>query len=228
MYNDLQGCDDHFLLRNFLIAVGYGLYSSLALRALLGKGHTINSTGWQWIVFITVVMFVTQHICDIKDAEGDRVRGRKSAPIVLGDEIVRWTVAVPVLVCSVAGPWLFGLGVWSYISTFAVGGIVAGRTIVYRDLEADKRTWKIWAFWTCWLFALPLVKNPEVVLSAWEAVKGMLCPGGDCSGGLNLVAVGSVAVAVKGKRMYDLGGGGELHENGSMAVPILRVEGVGL
>jgi 4-hydroxybenzoate polyprenyltransferase len=160
MYNDLGGSDENWMLRNLLIAAGYGLYSSAALRVMVGSGHGLTATGTQWVLLVTLVMFTTQHICDIKDAEGDRVRGRRSAPIVLGDEVVRWSVAIPIMVSSVGCPLFFGLGVASYIFTLAMGGLVAYRTLACRDVKSDKLTWKLWALWTCSLFALPLVKNP--------------------------------------------------------------------
>ncbi|KAF2121533.1 UbiA prenyltransferase family [Lophiotrema nucula] len=170
MYNDLQGCDEQWYLRNLFIAVGYGLYSSAALRVMTGPEHTINEKGMQWIGIITLVMFITQHICDIKDAEGDKARGRKSAPIVLGDALVRWSVAIPIIACSIGCPLFFSLGPLSYLSTISMGLLVAGRTLAYRDLKADKLTWKLWALWTCCLFTLPLLRNPDVFVKAWQSL----------------------------------------------------------
>jgi 4-hydroxybenzoate polyprenyltransferase len=160
LYNDLGGSDENWILRNLLIAIGYGLYSSAALRVMVGSAHQLTTMGVHWVLLITLVMFTTQHICDIKDAEGDRIRGRRSAPIVLGDGWVRWSVAVPVVVSSISCPLFFGLGLPAYLFTLAMGGFVAFRTLAYRDLKSDKLTWKLWALWTCSLFALPLVKNP--------------------------------------------------------------------
>ncbi|KAF2201737.1 hypothetical protein GQ43DRAFT_448595 [Delitschia confertaspora ATCC 74209] len=159
MYNDLGGSDASPLIRNLLIALGYGLYSAAASRVAVESGFQLSGKGYAWIAVVTGVMLVTQHICDLKDVEGDRVRGRKSIPVVLGDEMARWSVAGPIVVCSVLCPGFFGLGLLSYLSTAMIGGVVAFRTLRYRDLKSDKTTWKLWAFWTCWLFALPLAKN---------------------------------------------------------------------
>ncbi|KAF2630967.1 hypothetical protein BU25DRAFT_295933, partial [Macroventuria anomochaeta] len=157
MYNDLRGCDESLLLRNGLIAVGYGLYSAIALSIMVGGTHALNATGCQWLVIITSVMFTTQHICDIKDAPGDKLRGRRSAPIVLGDGACRWSVSVPIMVCSALCPAFFGLDLVSFVSTCSFGALVAGRTLFLRSLAADKLTWKLWALWTCSLFVLPLI-----------------------------------------------------------------------
>lgn len=202
MYNDLGGCDENCVLRNLLIAIGYGLYSSAALRVMTGSEYAVNGMGFAWVGVITFVMFVTQHICDIKDMEGDKARGRHSIPIVLGDEKARWSVAVPIVVCSVLCPLFFRLSALSYISTLSVGLVVASRTLLYRDLKSDKLTWKLWAFWTVWLFALPLVKDPGCFIALYETARNVVCPGEDCAGSLNLVAVSGVALVVEGRRLY--------------------------
>ncbi|KAF3052620.1 hypothetical protein E8E11_010676 [Didymella keratinophila] len=226
MYNDLRGCDESLLLRNLLIAVGYGLYSCIALAILSGPGTVITRQGYEWIALIVVVMFTTQHICDIKDASGDALRGRRSAPIVLGDAACRWSVALPVLACSALCPAFFGLGALSYVFTLSFGLLVAARTLLLRDLAADRRTWKLWAAWTCSLFVLPLIAGQGVVVDArmlLEAVAHYACPGHDCAEKLNVLAVSGVAMVVKGSSMLgrmDIGGA----ERNMTEVPSINVE----
>ncbi|KAH7130476.1 UbiA prenyltransferase family-domain-containing protein [Dendryphion nanum] len=224
MYNDLQGCDEDWVLRNALIALGYGLYSSAALRVVVGRGESVTGMGIQWVGIVTAVMFVTQHICDIKDVEGDRIRGRRSAPIVLGDEMVRWSVAAPVVVCSVLCPAFFGLGVRASLITLGMGALVAGRTVVWRDLKSDKLTWKLWAAWTVGLFALPLVSNHEVLGRLWGELLGLFCAGSECTTSLNVVAVSGVTLAVEGRRLYGQIVCGEV--TGNVSVPTIIVDGV--
>jgi len=217
MYNDLKGCDEDCIIRNLLIAIGYGLYSSAALRVATGSAHTINSKGFAWIGMITLVMFITQHICDLKDQEGDKLRGRRSIPIVLGDELARWSVAVPIMICSIICPFFFGLGVMSYVSTLSIGFLVAFRTVRYRDLKADKVTWKLWAFWTVWLFGLPLARDPGCLVEAYKAARSLVCSGEDCSGSLNLVAVSGMALLVESRRLYGHFAGSGFSGNATLA-----------
>lgn len=227
LYNDLGGCDEHWVLRNGLIAMGYGLYSSAALRIMTGPDHTITPQGLNWIGVVTGVMFATQHICDIKDAVGDALRGRQSAPIVLGDVVVRWSVAVPILLSSVSCAWYFASDLPAYVVTVGMGALVSFRTLVYRDLKSDKKTWKLWALWTVGLFALPLVRNPAVFGRAWVylrsalwEVKCVLCEAERCEM-LDLAAVSGVSMVVEGRRMYAHG----LGVTGNGSVPN-TVEGV--
>lgn len=233
MYNDLRGCDESLLLRNALIAVGYALYAAMALGIMLAPGAAITTPGRVWLGAVGVVMLCTQHICDIKDARGDRLRGRRSAPIVLGDALCRWSVAVPVLVCSLACPAFFCLGSVARVLTLAAGGLVAGRTLWCRDLKSDTLTWKLWALRTVGLFALPLVANLErsgAVVDCgllWEAVMHYACPGHDCAERLNVLAVSGVAMAVKGSSVVErVGAGG--HTEGNVTVPRINVVGADL
>ncbi|KAL6710246.1 hypothetical protein ACN47E_009192 [Coniothyrium glycines] len=201
MYNDLAGSDSHFLVRNALIAVGYGLYSAIALRVMIGTSASLNSVGRQWLIVVVLVMFATQHICDIKDAEGDRLRGRKSAPIVLGDEVCRWSVALPIMICSSICPMFFRLGVWSYVFTLSFGGLVACRILTLRTLKADKLTWKLWALWTVLLFGLPLASNFEVLVVAWQRTAAFFCYDEACPDRFDVAAASCVAFAIEGRRL---------------------------
>lgn len=176
---------------------------------MASPAHALTPQGLHWIAAITAIMFATQHICDIKDAAGDALRGRKSAPVVLGDTCVRYSVAVPILVCSGLGPLFFGLGWGSYVVTCGMGALVAYRTLVYRDLASDKVTWKLWALWTCVLFALPLVGSPSVFGRAWVDVRALLleikcllCAGDSCAVTLDLAAASGIAMVVEGRRIY--------------------------
>jgi 4-hydroxybenzoate polyprenyltransferase len=233
MYNDLQGCDEGVLLRNSLIAGGYGMYSYIGLEILLGSEHSLNSKGYAWLAVVTLVMLATQHICDIKDAPGDALRGRRSAPIVLGDALCRWSVALPILFCSIACPAFFALGPLSYTFTIAFGAVVAGRTLFMRSLSADKLTWKLWALWTCSLFVLPLVARfgDAAVVDArilWEVLVNYACAGQDCAEKLNVLAAAGVAMAVKGSTGSGKGmrwvGGSAKRSIAEVVVPSIHVE----
>lgn len=230
MYNDLQGCDEGVLLRNSLIAGGYGMYSYIGLDILIGSEHSLNSKGYVWLAVVTLIMLATQHICDIKDAPGDALRGRRSAPIVLGDALCRWSVALPIMLCSIACPAFFALGPLSYTFTVAFGAVVAGRTLFLRDLAADKATWKLWAVWTCSLFVLPLVARvgDAAVVDArvvWEVLVNYACAGQDCAEKLNVLAAAVVAMAVKGStgnRFAWMGAG--KRSMAEVVVPSIHVE----
>ncbi|EMR66570.1 hypothetical protein UCREL1_6433 [Eutypa lata UCREL1] len=70
-YNDLKGGDEVF--RDAIIAASYGLANVTSLRLAVGSESA-----------------------DLKDQEGDHIRGRKTVPLVFGDRTARFAIAVSV------------------------------------------------------------------------------------------------------------------------------------
>lgn len=164
MYNDLRGGDNNFIIRNIIISSGFGLYNGGSLRVACGTGNTLHNTGFRWILVISAVIFSTMHIQDLKDTAGDQVRNRQSAPLVLGDSVARWTIAVPILAWSVLCPLYLRLGLLAFVSPVAIGAYVAFRTLWMRGSQTDRVSWYIWAFWLISLYVLPLAKDHSVFL----------------------------------------------------------------
>ena len=164
MYNDLQGGDDNFILRNLIISVAFGLYNEGSLRVGCGAGHAPHETGFRWILIVSAVIFSTMHIQDLQDTAGDQARNRQTAPLVLGDSLARWTVAVPILAWSVLCPLYLRLGLLAFVLPVMVGTFVAFRTVWMRGPQTDRMSWHIWAFWLISLYVLPLAKDHNVFL----------------------------------------------------------------
>jgi 4-hydroxybenzoate polyprenyltransferase len=165
MYNDLKGGEEDFIVRNLIIGLAFGLYNGGALKIACGVDHSITAQGYYWLVLISGVIFTTMQIQDLKDQVGDQARGRRSAPLVLGDAAARWTIAVPVIVWSIVCPLFLGLGFFGYLVPCGVGSLIVGRLFILRGVNADRSTWKLWTVWTAFLYLLPLFKNPRVFSS---------------------------------------------------------------
>ncbi|KAK5632361.1 hypothetical protein RRF57_008075 [Xylaria bambusicola] len=102
LYNDLGGSDENWILRNVLIAAGCGLWNHGSIKVSSGRSSDdLTSTGVAWTLIVSGVVLTTMHVQDLKDQQGDRSRGRQTAPIVLGDKLARWTIAGPVIFWSV-------------------------------------------------------------------------------------------------------------------------------
>ncbi|PVI01573.1 hypothetical protein DM02DRAFT_340732 [Periconia macrospinosa] len=173
MYNDLGGGDENWIIRNGVIAAAFGVYNlgSMKVAASTAAGLTISTTtitattpsaplisplGYAWGALISGVILTTMHVQDLKDVEGDRARGRKSAPIVLGRTIASFTIAVPVLVWSVVCASLWVSSVPVAAGVVSLGGYVAWRCVAcVGDRKVDRRTWQLWCFWTAVLYLLP-------------------------------------------------------------------------
>ncbi|KAI9842227.1 MAG: hypothetical protein M1837_007372 [Sclerophora amabilis] len=164
MYNDLGGADESFVARNLINALGLMCYASGASAVACGFGlYSLTPAAYQWLGIIGTVIFTTLQVQDLRDQEGDRTRGRSTAPLDLGDGFARWTVAIPMMFWSFACPAFWGLGVYAYIAPAVLGSLVAVRALMLRGVESDELTWKLWSLWISSLYILPLCKDHSVI-----------------------------------------------------------------
>ncbi|KAI1490700.1 UbiA prenyltransferase family-domain-containing protein [Biscogniauxia mediterranea] len=156
LYNDLRGGDENWILRNIIIATAFGFFNLGSLRVAHGSFQRSNltETGVAWTVMISGVILSTMHVQDLKDQEGDGARGRRSAPLVLGDRLSRWTVVIPVCFWSLFFTRFWTLGIWG-LGPIILGVIVAVRCLSYSSKAADRLTWELWALWTVVLYLIP-------------------------------------------------------------------------
>ena len=160
IYNDLGGADENYLIRNMINGFAHPAYSSGATRVACGDTFcALNNAGHKWVAMIGAVIFSTLQVQDLKDQEGDRARRRSTAPLVLGDSMARWTVAVPVMIWSVVCPAYWMLDVWGYLTPVTLGCLVTARLFLWRDVVADRLTWKFWSLWMMSLYVLPLFRD---------------------------------------------------------------------
>ncbi|KAI1776444.1 UbiA prenyltransferase family-domain-containing protein [Hypoxylon cercidicola] len=163
LYNDLRGGDENYITRNGLIAAAFGIHNTGSVKVAVGTDVTrgggmffgLSPEGVTWAAMVSVAIFTTMHVQDLQDVEGDRARGRRSAPIIMGDRPARWSVAVPMFVWPVAGAWFWGAGLALASPQIALGTLVAVRCLWYSGLQADKLTWRLWCLWTAMLYTLP-------------------------------------------------------------------------
>ncbi|KAI1370301.1 UbiA prenyltransferase family-domain-containing protein [Hypoxylon crocopeplum] len=163
LYNDLRGGDEDYITRNIIIAAAFSIHNTGSVKVAVGTDAMrggglfagLSSEGVMWAAMVSVALFTTVQVQDLQDVEGDRARGRRSAPIVMGDRPARWSVAAPMLVWPAAGAWFWGAGLGLGSSQVALGTLVAVRCLWYSGLQADKLTWRLWCLWTAMLYTLP-------------------------------------------------------------------------
>lgn len=169
MYNDLGGGDDNWLIRNAVIAAAFGVYNLGSMKVAAStainltpsppptsSSQLISPLGYAWAALISAVILTTMHVQDLKDVEGDRARGRKSAPIVLGRRVASYTIAVPTLVWSAVCATAWASSATAAAGVMSLGGYVAWRCVAcVGDRTVDRRTWQLWCFWTAVLYVLP-------------------------------------------------------------------------
>ena len=162
MHNDLGGADDSYIVRNLINALGLVCWTAGTISVACGGEHTLNLMGRRWLAIEGAVIFTTLHVQDLRDEAGDRARGRKTAPIVLGSAVTRWTIALAVLFWSFLCPTIWALSIYGFGMPVILGTVLAFRVLFLTSVEADKMTWKLWALWISSLFVLPLCANPGV------------------------------------------------------------------
>lgn len=164
MYNDLGGGDESFIVRNLIIAIAFAVYNIGALRVIC-NGHSVpNISAYKWTFLISLIIFSTMSIQDLKDQPGDQARGRSTSPLVLGDKFSRWTLAIPMVFWSLFCPFYIGVAWPGFIVPLTLGLLVAVRLLVYRTPRDDQRTWDAWAGWLISVYCLPLVKSHVISL----------------------------------------------------------------
>lgn len=164
IYDDLGAADEGMVLRNFVNALGFSGFSAGAVVVACGPPGSFepNRTATHWLIMMGLMIFTTMQVQDLYDQEGDAARGRKTAPLGLGDRAARWTLAVPVTVLSLVSPAFWGLSVYGYVFPVVLGGVIVFRTLMVTGVKADLLTFKVWCFWGISLYALPLVKDHSV------------------------------------------------------------------
>ena len=169
LYNDLEGADDNYLTRNAINALGFVCYSSGSTIVAAGYGRwELNSRAFEWLAIVGGIVFSTLQMQDMADMAGDAVRGRGTLPLVHGEEVARWSIAIPVVFWSLFCPVYWEVGLWAFAPSVLIGGTLAFRVLWYRTVEADRRTWKLWCIWTEALYILPLCKNPSALRTLWD------------------------------------------------------------
>ncbi|KAJ5716176.1 hypothetical protein N7493_008087 [Penicillium malachiteum] len=152
MYNDLRGGDE--IVRDLIIAAGYALYLTASLRIGIGADCLVSTQGYLWILMMGGIILTTMQIQDLKDQIGDRTRGRRTWPLVLGDQVSRWIISCFVLVWSIACPLFWHLPPWVYLWSMLPGSWVTFQVLRKGNDSAAWRYWCVWqvAVYTCpWL-----------------------------------------------------------------------------
>lgn len=157
-YNDLGGADASCILKNLHNACMYVSGATGATMVASG-GNTFSHVAWTWLGLIGLTIFLTVHMQDMADQAGDRLRGRNTVPLVIGDAAARWSVAATMTACSFLLPAFWQLGPLGYAPSLAIGALVIARLLSRRTVRDDELTWKIWNLWLSSVYLLPFIKS---------------------------------------------------------------------
>lgn len=159
LYNDLDGASAGPLQRNILNAAGFACFGWGAIATLSGSSKDVgcNTVLIYWIAMTAATVMTTIHAQDFPDVDGDKIRGRRTIPLVFNETWARGTLAGLVLFWSIAC-----LRFWNVNSTLAwmavlgMGVTISLNTTLNRTHSSDKFVWKLWCFWMTSVYFLPL------------------------------------------------------------------------
>ncbi|KAI1358097.1 hypothetical protein F5Y08DRAFT_333397 [Xylaria arbuscula] len=147
------------VLRNALIALAFGAWNHGSLRLASGRSWDgLEPSEIVWTLTVSGVVLTTMHVQDLRDQEGDRRRGRKSGPIVLGDRLARWTIAVAIIFWSLFCICFWRVKIWEVAGfTFLILGSVVAFYCLALGPSSDRVTYQLWVVWLVAIYVLPCI-----------------------------------------------------------------------
>ena len=161
LYNDLGAGDEDFLVRNAFIAVAYMVWGCGTLKVLVSDRLPLTPAAHHWLVMIGLVIFTTISMQDLKDQDGDKARGRRTAPLVLGELPTRRLIAAAILFWSAVCPTYWNVPSVVFVGITIFGGFISLRVLLIHSKAADQTTWKLWSYWLIALFGISLWESPQ-------------------------------------------------------------------
>ena len=156
-YNNFSGADASCVVRNLINACGYICFTSGAMEVAIGFPLPLEPRLVRWFGVVAAIIFTTVHSQDMYDQIGDSMRGRKTVPLVIGDVPARWTIAVPMIFWGFVCPCFWNGGTAVMALSLLLAGTVAARSLLFRTVEDDLLTFKVWNAWVALVFVLPLM-----------------------------------------------------------------------
>ena len=157
-YNDFNG-GEHWIPRNLLNAGGYLCFIFGAMQVAVGREHlAFSDMGLGWLGIVFTIIASTMQVADMYDQEGDRLRNRKSVPLVFGDRSARYSIVFPVAIWSLLAPAYWTCRGIGFVPTTFIGSVIIARLL--RNFEScpvsDRMTFVYWSAWIISIYPLPL------------------------------------------------------------------------
>lgn len=159
IYNDLGAANENFWLRNLMNALGFMDFIVGATVVIGGPGAALSRSGWVWVSMMGGCIFTTISLQDLYDQDGDSARGRKTAPLVLGDFSCRMMVSAGLMAWSFAAPFYVGVTLPNLGVLVMLALVIISRTFVFRSAICDRCTFKVWCLWIVALYSLPAMPH---------------------------------------------------------------------
>lgn len=159
----LRGSEE-IVIRDFLIAASFAAFNGGSLKIAAGchPSHTscdINMPGHMWTGIISAVIFTTMQVQDLKDRVGDRLRGRKTVVLFLGERVSRGSIAFFVVFWSLVCSHFWQLELWRASAPIPLSIIIAYQVTMGTHHQGDWHSWYLWSLWLILLYSLPVISG---------------------------------------------------------------------
>ncbi|KAL8902132.1 MAG: hypothetical protein Q9207_004864 [Kuettlingeria erythrocarpa] len=160
-YNNFGGGDKSWVVRNVINALGYVCFTSGAMEVAIGMPLPFEARLIRWFGIIAAIIFSTVHLQDMYDQTGDRVKGRKTVPLVFGDTGARWSIALAMTLWGWICPRYWNGGTLLLMMSTLVAASIAARSLTLRTVDSDRLTFKLWNAWMTLVFTMPLASQGQ-------------------------------------------------------------------
>jgi 4-hydroxybenzoate polyprenyltransferase len=162
---NFYGWNNFWATKNLMMGVGG--FTLLAAAWHLGTPNTpIPQSAWIWSLVLHLIAVPLSCVQDMRDIEGDRLIGRKTVPIVFGENTARVLLCLGFIVSPFVTHYGYGLIVAAEnnlnvilcdFALVAINWTIAVRVISCRSPQADHRTYMIFLYWYCFSIASAIV-----------------------------------------------------------------------
>ena len=88
-----------------------------------------SNKGLKWPGWTSAIITCTMQIQDLYDQEGDRLRARRTIPLVFGNAIARYSIAIPVVFWSFVAPAFWTLSIFGFLPSVTLGTTITTRLL---------------------------------------------------------------------------------------------------
>ncbi|KAG1850694.1 UbiA prenyltransferase family [Suillus subluteus] len=161
--HDDFGLSHHPVFKNLCNVGGYATFEIGATLVLSGESY-LDGTSITALTCSALVIFMTIHVQDFADANGDRMSGRRTLPIVAPEGSRIYVLCVlPLLSLGLASIW--SLGPLCSVLFVSIGFGVGLRCFLFRDEIRDQSTYLLYNMWLLGAHLLPA--NARFRVLAW-------------------------------------------------------------
>ncbi|ETS85114.1 hypothetical protein PFICI_03139 [Pestalotiopsis fici W106-1] len=158
-YNELGGADSG-ILKNMINGVGLGC--SFAGPLEVATGHSIFSGDADaafWTGILMATFATSSHLQDFRDMAGDKLAGRKTIPLMMGDLPARVSVVAGLALWTEVASRFWSLEWVARALPLAAELTLSANLFLDRSQPGDSRSWRLWSVWVATLMAMPLMSE---------------------------------------------------------------------